>query len=203
MPEENTPEEVPAQEPAVTPDTGGGEEPWSLKQDDFNTVVQGVNYLIQQDQLRNQQSQQYYEPENDDLEGMDAAQIVEHYVNARMSELDPYIATAAKDAGVKRMNEIFDEVEPEVGKFDRKVAGMIAESLFGEIGDPVESVRQAARLVAELQKSSGEARVGEYKEALKRSTFQDPGVTGSGERAAPPAKSYDEVIARWSGQEDV
>jgi hypothetical protein len=197
-PEGETPET-----PDVTPEATPQEAPagWGgPSEDEWKTVVGGLHYLTQQ---LNEYGQEEPEVDPKDLEGMDAAEIVEHYVSSRLSELEPYVATAAKEAGEKRMNEIFDEVEPETGKFDRKIAGKLAEAMYGEVGDPVEAVKVAARMVAGLSKSDREAALREYKDSLSRSPFQDPGVTGTGERAQLPAKTYDEVISRWSGQEDV
>lgn len=194
----------PEETPEVPYESGGAEETtgWSgPSEEEWKTVVGGLHYLTNQAS----QPQEEVEPEFDpkDLEGMDAAEIVEHYVSSRLSELEPYVATAAREAGERRMNEIFDQVEPETGKFDRKIAGKLAESLYGEVGDPVEAVRVAARMIAGRSKADRDEALKEYKDSLKRSTFQDPGVSGAGERSQLPAKSYDEVIARWSGQEDV
>jgi hypothetical protein len=141
----------------------------------------------------------------EDYESMDAGELVQHYVDGRLGEIQPYIESAAREAGEKRMNELFDafEKEPEIGSFDRKYAARLAESLFNETGDPVEACRQAAYMTANFSKAERKAALEEYKAAAKRTPFNDPSVSSGGERSAPPAKSYDEVIDRWAGQEDV
>lgn len=181
--------------PEVTPAEWGGP-----SKEEWQTVVGGLHYLSQQLQEAGQ------EPEEEpDFENMDAGDIVQHYVDSRIGELEPYVQSAAREAGEKRMNELFDEFEkdPQIGKFDRRVASRLAEAVYGEVGDPVEACRQAATMVSGLSKAERDQAVKEYKDSLKRRTFDDPGVTGGGERTPLPAKSYDEVIARWSGQEDV
>jgi hypothetical protein len=196
--EDQTPDVTPDVTPSETEAPAGWGGP---SEDEWKTVVGGLSYLTDQISAFGQETEPEFDPK--ELENMDAAEIVEHYVSSRMSELEPYVATAAREAGEKRMNEIFDTVEPETGKFDRKVAGKLAEAMYGEVGDPVEAVKVAARMVAGLSKSERDAALREYKDSLKRSSFQDPGVSGAGERSQLPAKTYDEVIARWSGQEDV
>lgn len=173
-------------------------------EEEWRTVVGAMSYMAEQlVDKNNPEATPELKPE--ELENMDAGELVQLYVDGRLSEIQPYVESAAREAGEKRMNELFDtfEQEPEIGKFDRKYAARLAESLFNEIGDPVEAVRQAAFMTANFSKSERKSALDEYKAAAKRTTMNDPGITGSGERSAPPAKTYDEVIDRWSGQQDV
>lgn len=201
-PEGEAPDTTEQQEDVTPEATENTTDTWSgPAREEWDTVVGGLHYLIQQSQKAEQE-----QPEEEvDYENMDAADLVQHYVDSRLSQLEPYVATAAKQAGEQRMNELFDQFEgdPEIGKFDRKLASKVAESLYTEGGDPVAAVKEAAKMVSGLSKRERQAALDEYKESLKRDQFSDPRVTGGGERTPLPAKSYDEVIARWSGQEDV
>jgi len=145
------------------------------------------------------------DPDPPDFDEMGPLELIDHAMSQRFEAIAPYLQAAAKDAGEKRMNEFFDEVErdPAIGKFDRKLAERIASGLFHEIGDPLESLRQGAQMAAEMKRTWSKEAVEEYKASLKRTPYEDPGVSGSGEHASGTLKTYDEVIEKWAGQEDV
>src|ERR1051326_7419521 len=77
--------------------------------EEWQTVVGGLQYLAQQ---ANAGGQSQPDPEPDfseaDLEDMDAGELLQHYVDSRLSEIEPYVANAAKESGTRRMNELFD-----------------------------------------------------------------------------------------------
>src|SRR6476469_3006782 len=101
MDEQHTPENQPT--PEETPEAPAG---WGgPSEEEWKTVVGGLHYLSQQLQQNAQPPEPEYE--EPDYENMDVGQIVSHYVDGRISELEPYVATAAREAGNRRMNELF------------------------------------------------------------------------------------------------
>lgn len=143
------------------------------------------------------------EPE-EDLDGMDVGQLMARYVDTRFEGIAPFVQAAAQEQGDKRFNALMDELEkkPDIGKVDRKLAYMVAESMLAEVGDPIKAVEEGARYAASVLKAEREAGINDYKKSVGRRTPDDFGVE-SGERSSPPAKSYEEVIERWSSQNEV
>lgn len=197
---DTTPTETPA--PAPPGWSGPSEREWSA-------IVGGFKYLKDQG-LFDQE-----EEEEPDYESMDLADLTKHYVDGKLQEVRPYVEAAAREAGEKRMGELLDEFEkrPEVGRLDkptRNAVGFVAESILGRVdpsgSDPqaaVYAVYEAAKMLGGLTKSQRDEAVAEFKESFKKTPYNDPNFSGAGERSATPATSYEEVISRYTGDEEV
>ncbi len=200
-PEEGSSEEAAPQEQASSSRQGDWGGP---TEDEWRTTVGALQHLYE----RSVQSEQAEEAEEPDYSDMDYGQLVKHYVDQRMGQVEPVIAEAAKEAGERRLNQLLDqfEADPQIGKLSpqsRKVAEYAAQGMLPQVGDPVEAVRQGALYAAQLTRSEREAAITEYKASLSRTPYDDPAVGGGAQRIAPGAKTYDEVINKWSGDEEV
>jgi hypothetical protein len=113
------------------------------------------------------------------------------------------------------MNELLDDFtqRPEVGNLSKEArnqVGYVAESMLSRLDpegkDPqaaVYAVYEAAKMLGNLTKTERESAVKEYKDSFKKTPYNDPNYSGPGERSREPAKTYDEVIARYTGDEEV
>ena len=182
--------------PEAAPTWGGPSE------QEWKTIVAANQYLVQRMQ------ELEYEPEVEeepDYENMDMASLLQTYVDNRLGEMSPYVQQAAQQAGEKRLNEIFDAAEKDerIGKFDRDLAGQLADAMWKPGMDPVQTVYAAAQRASQFSKREREAGLEEYKASLKKNPFDDLPVGGGGNKRLPTPKSYDEVVSRWSGEEEV
>lgn len=207
---------TPGNEPTDIEPTDGGEDvapestpttpaqpAWSgPSQEEWQTIVRANQYLVQKMQEFEYQPEEEEQP---DYENMDMAELLQRYVDGRMGEISPYVQQAAQQAGEKRMNELFDAAEKDerIGKFDRELASQLADAMYKPGMDPVQTVFAAAHRVSQFSKSEREAAINEYKSSMKKSPFDDLPVGGGGSKKLPAPKSYDEVVSRWSGEEEV
>jgi hypothetical protein len=128
---------------------------------------------------------------------------LDYAIQQRMAPVMPLMDATVKERGEKEMVRIFDEVQAELKTdFDRKLAERVATSFLAEHnGDPVEATKAGARYAAEIRKAERAAGETGYKERLARGPQDyEPAANGAGVRTRPPAKSYDEVTARWAGE---
>ena len=174
-----------------------------IRKDEWGTVVgalRDVYSRLPQDEVEEEE----FDPSEAPLED-----IIKHYVDSEFSQFRPVIEAQQEEQGQKFMHQIFDQVEkdPQVGKFDREVAADFAMAAFQKYGGRPEVAQQAAvmgaRQAAELQKRFGSQAVKEYQESLKRTPADEPGFGGAGTRSGKAYETMDEVIAAWTGDEEV
>ena len=189
--------------PQPSPPSGGGEPssgaPSGWKgpsEEEWNTAIAALHHVYSN---LPQQEQE----ELPDFNEMSPDQLVEFAVEQKLQGLAPVLQHATKQAGEARLNSIFDEEEKTLGKFDRKLAEKIANAVFYEVGDPLQAAKQGAAEAKRIREEYGQEAVNEYKKSLQRPNFDDPELGGAGNRLAPDAKTYDEVISKWSGEEEV
>ena len=198
-PETPTPETPAAPEtPAYT---GPTQEEWQAAQEAIEQMT-GTAATVKQ--IAEFLSQPQGGGEENDLSDLDIDAYVEHVVNQRLAPIMPVVNTAAQRAGEERMKSIFAEEKKTVGDFDETLAERAAHYFFAQTGDPAGSVKEAAKYAAELRKAERAAAVADYKKSLQRGPHdQDPGVEGGGNKSIPAAKTYDEVIERYAGTDDL
>lgn len=184
------PEVTPAPpEPEVTPVPTFqiSEKEWRETQD----AVQRIATYLQP-----QQEEYQPDPENP-MEQM------AYYVDQRLAQIDPYVRSAAKNAGEANMNKMFDDIaKSESLDFDRELASRLSESYFNNTGDPVASVQEGARMAAQIRANERDQGIKTYQSKLKKSPSDLP-AESAGERLAPDANTYDEVVAKWSASTEV
>jgi len=126
-----------------------------------------------------------------------------YYVDQRLAQVEPYVRSAAKNAGEANMNRMFDEIaKAESLDFDRELASRLSESYFNNTGDPERSVQEGARMAAEIRSRERDEGIKSYQSKLKKSPSDLP-AESSGERLAPGADTYHEVVAKWSASTEV
>lgn len=181
--------------------SGPSQEEWQAAQEAIEQMT-GVSMTVAQiAEYLSQQQGGYEEPDTNDF---DIDQYVDYVVNQRLAPIMPVVNTAAQRSGEERMKKIFAEEKKTVGEFDETLAERAAHYFFAQTGDPAGSVKQAAQYAAEQRKAEREAAVAEYKASLKRGPHdQDPSVEGGGNKSIPAAKTYDEVIERYAGTDDL
>jgi hypothetical protein len=130
------------------------------------------------------------EEDEPDQGEIDIESYMDAYFNRRMQPVQPLLDLTVKERGEKVMKDIFDEVQNEVGDFDRKLAERVANSFLAEKGgDPVEATKEGARYAAKLRQD----------ERLRQGPPDpEPAVEGGAQAARKKATTYDEVIDRWS-----
>lgn len=190
--------------PAPTPTPQQGAEPQYVTKEEFAEIQRSLSGITQF-------FQENFGPEEEDQP--DFSQIPPEqlaYLAAQqgMAPYQPMLQAAMEEQGNRRFNELMDQHEsnPEIGKVDRKLAMYAAEALIREAGgDPVKAVELGARYAAEVRKQERGEAVEEYKKSLKRPApgADDLGAAGAGNAPVKPAKTYDEVIARWQGENEV
>lgn len=178
---------APAADPAPAP---AADASWTPTREQYEALAKKVNEL-----------DGYFQPEEPEPDYNDP----NAYVDARFQQYEPAIQAAAKVAGEKRMNDIFAAVEKaEKIDFDHDLARNVAQAKLssGEVQDAVKATEEGARYAAEVRKRERAAGIEEYQKSLQRPGTTDFEATG-GERAPLNADTYDEVIARYSGQTEV
>ena len=187
--------EAPAEQPAPA------EQSWSLRREDFESLVRGVHNLY------NVLPQELFEPPEPEYPE-DPAELSRMYTDQQLQQIYPTIQMAQQQQGEKRFNDLLDSLEkdPNIGKLSeegRKAAMYAATSLLHSTGDPIEAVRQGALWAASFAKTERESGANEFKDSLKRPRFSDPGVSGPGESAPGELKTFEDVMQKWAGQEEV
>lgn len=178
--------------------SGPSQEEWEQTREAIQQVT-GIVPTVQQMSQIFQQMQQGEEQEED----LDIGEYVERIIEGRLAPVMSVVQNAAQRSGQDKMKELLSGYEKDLGKFDHDLAERAAHSFFAESGDPVKSVEAGAKLAAEYRKREREDAVKEYKDSLKRPGPADLPVDGSGDRTIKPAKSYDEVVERWSAQTEL
>jgi hypothetical protein len=209
MAEENNsnPDPVVPETPAVAPSYSGP------TKEEFDALQNSIREM----QTGFQAMQEFYSaPEEtfnqDEIDLNDPRQLVElidYVTEQKMRNVTPYVRNAAKDQGERQLNSMLEESEVELKNefpdgFDKTLAKRAAFAIFDETGDAQEAVKQAARYAAETRATERAAAEESYrKKASRGRAFSDPGVDESGVEALPKAKTYDEVLERWSQQTEL
>jgi hypothetical protein len=187
-----------------TPAPSATDEYVQIRKDEWGTVVGALRDVYSRLPQQEQEEVEEFDPEDAPLED-----IIKHYVDNEFSQFRPVIEAQQEKQGQEYMNHIFDTVEkdPSVGKFDREVAADFAMAAFQKYGGTADVAQQAAvmgaRQAAELQKRFGSQAVKEYQDSLKKSPMDDPSFGGSGVRPGRKFESMDDVIAAYTGDEEV
>lgn len=211
MPDEPTPPEEtqpPALESAPGTEGGGGEEKPTAPEPTSEEVPAWAQQ-IQSDLKSLQKSVQYEsddEEEEFDPSQADLGTLIERYVDGRVAPLEPYVQSAAEEAGRRKQEEYFAAAEKKLGKFDHGLAHRVADSIYrsGEVGDDAEKALEAGvKFAAEYRKAERDDAVKEFEDGLKKPLDLDPGAESSGLFADEPAKDYDDVISKWAAQSEV
>lgn len=169
--------------------------------EDFGLLVEAVRNVYER----------LPEPEQEEIdftdENTDIGDLIQRYVDERLGEITPYVSAAAEMQGQKQLDGLFQEAEQQFGKFDRDLADKAAKAFFQESGGDPRYARQAAlqgaKYAAEQQKKIEAQAIKNYQASLKKTPYDDPGVGGVGVRAPKKDETLDDVIARWSGEEEV
>lgn len=196
--------------PAGGSDEGGGapagSDTWSPSRDEWETVVGGLGYIAQKlfaeegDESGDEGGE---EPDLTDPKVL--AQVVQRYVDERTGQVAEMAAPAVRAEGERRLKELFNGFakNPEIGDFDQNLAQRLSEAMWQPGQDPVKVAEQAAREAARIRKEERTAGEENFRKTLNGPGQDDLGGGGAATRRAPDAKTYDEVIAKWTGDEEV
>jgi hypothetical protein len=179
----------PAPAPAGAPAPAPG---FSVSEEEWRQTQQAIQYMAQ--------VLSPVEEDEPDQGEIDIESYMDAYFNRRMQPVQPLLDLTVKERGEKVMKDIFDEVQNEVGDFDRKLAERVANSFLAEKGgDPVEATKEGARYAAKLRQEERKAGVQAHNERLRQGPPDpEPAVEGGAQAARKKATTYDEVIDRWS-----
>ena len=204
-----TPESVAPVESTPPAPTGGQEAP----QPQYVTVEQLQQSLAPLNEISTFFRENFYEeePEQIDLSQYSPQELAylaaQQGTQGALAPYQPMLQAAMEQQGQQVFNQLMDQHEQTLGPVPRDLAQTFAESsavMREAKGDPVKAVEIGARKAAEYVKSQRDAAIAEYKKSLKGpGQSSEPGVAGGAEKALPPAKSYDEVIMRYAGTDEV
>ena len=193
-------QQQPEQQPEQATQFSVSQEDWEAAQQQIQQLT-GIVPTVQQIASYFEQANQQPEDDEDDI---DIATYVQRQIQESLAPILPVVNTAAQKSGEETMRKIFSEQKKTIGDFDEELAERAAHSFFQQTGDPRKAVEEGAKYAADYRKRERAAGRDEYKASLQRGPHnQDPAVEGGGDRQIPKAKSYDEVIERYVGTDDL
>lgn len=200
--------------------SGPSQEDWNSFMESQKSIAEQQKGIVEKlkvyDDILSYQSEgeerEDYAPAYTDFDPQDPNQLawlVDRVISERMKGIEPYVKNAAQDQGRKEMMIRFDKLETDLKKdypegFDKTVAERAAFALFEQHGDANKAVEEAAKFAAEVRKTEREEGISSYKASARKGFREtEPEGEGSAVRAEPPAKTYEEVLAKWAGQSEV
>src|SRR4051794_34794566 len=106
--------EVTPEAPAETVENVPTPQPFQISEQEWRQTQQAVSQIASYLQPQEQEFQP--DPEN-------PMEQIQYYVDQRLAQIDPYVRSAAKNAGEANMNRMFDEIAgKESLDFDRELA---------------------------------------------------------------------------------
>lgn len=179
-----------AEEAAVW--AGPSQEEWQAAQEALGQFGQHAGVLEQLGQMLNQEPDAEL-PEFDPFEpdsfqkAVDAR--VAQVLDERLGPIESLADQQIHDQGEKMIAEHLEKLQGELGEFDHAAASLVAQGLLGEVGEPVQALKQGAELVQKIEKAAGEKAVAAYKEQLAnigRAPSETGGDSAAIDTAAPP-----------------
>lgn len=166
--------------------------------DTNNRLMQAAAYI---EALQSAHPEQEDEEEYDEDEGLtpDALQrlVAETVATTLQAQLEqhPAINQVTEQRGAQIANMQLDQIEKQIGKFDRGLAMSLAQAAHSRGYPPEQAVYAGAQEAKRIADQERQAAISEYEQQLKNrlEVPTEPGTRGSATPGQRQAKSYDEV----------